>query len=97
MARPPVNNLDDTLVEIIRRLNREGYAWLYPWQIEAWLDVPRSERQIRRDMARLCQAGRLQRQGRRGGYRSLDASRPARGQDVAHPERLTGWRGRGDR
>ena len=80
--------MEREILKIMTRLARDGYKTVYPRQVQAWLDSERSERQLRRDMARMAREGRLRRLGDRGGFTLLDA--PA----LPHPPRLTRWRRR---
>ncbi len=78
--------MDKEILHIMDRLAHKGYKTVYPRQVQAWMDNERSERQLRRDMARMAREGRLRRLGERGGFTLLDA--PA----LPHPPRLRRWR-----
>lgn len=60
--------VQELILQIILSLHQMGYAHVYPYQVQAWLDLDRSERQLRRDMAQLAHYGQLQRVGQRRGY-----------------------------
>ncbi len=81
------NEIEQEIIRAMSRLARDGYKTVYPRQVQAWLDVERSDRQLRRDMARMAREGRLRRLGERGGFTLLDT--PA----LPHPRKLRRWRG----
>ncbi|GIK66223.1 MAG: hypothetical protein BroJett018_40170 [Chloroflexota bacterium] len=80
--------MDKEILRIMLRLARDGFKTVYPRQVQAWLDTERSERQLRRDMARMAREGRLRRFGERGGFSLNDTSA------LPHPTRLRRWRRR---
>lgn len=86
--------VDEDIVRIVEHMSRNGYGGVYPLHIQAWLDVDRSERQLRRDMARLARAGRLKRLGERGGFTVVARTHPATTSEVVHPVKLRTWRTR---
>lgn len=61
------------VVEIVARHNGRAY----PRMVQAW-GVPSSERQLRRDMAKLAQEGKIIRLGQRGGYLPATTGKVAR-------------------
>lgn len=69
--------IDFMIVHTVRRLERDLHVrgsdrGVFPWQVQARLDIARCEQTLRRDMFRLAEAGRLERiggDGARRGYR----------------------------
>jgi hypothetical protein len=60
------------VVKTVGRVERRTGGAVFPWMVEAWLDFPRCEQTLRRDMAALARRGVLDRvggEGRRQGYR----------------------------
>ena len=86
--------VDEDIVRIVHQMTRNGYGKIYPLHIQAWLDVDRSERQLRRDMARLAREGRLKRLGERGGFTVVAPMTRMSASEVAHPRKLRTWRRR---
>lgn len=71
-GRPRDPQFDDKLYSLVRRLSRM-YRAIHPHYLQPWLDELcedqfRSERQLRRDLKRLWEQGKIERIGKRGGY-----------------------------
>lgn len=70
--------LDEFIIKIVAKLERDYRRGIYPWMVQARLPVYRAEQTIRRDMVRLAEEGRLERVGEMGksrlGYRMVKAA-----------------------
>lgn len=59
--------MNEKIIATVRRLEK-NYGAVYPYQVAIWMDTPLCERQVRKRMVRLAQAGALARLGERKGY-----------------------------
>ncbi len=46
----------------------KGYKTVFPYQVQAFIDIDQSERNIRRYMAQMANSGEIKRLGERKGY-----------------------------
>ncbi len=65
---PVSSPLDEMILGTVVDLSREMAA-VWPWTVQAWMPLSRSERQLRRDFNRLAGQGYLERVGCRRGWR----------------------------
>lgn len=73
--------MEEAILEAMQRaerhlsVTRRTERGVFPWSLEAWLDVPRCEQQLRKDMRKLARQGKLERIGGFGARRGYRMSR----------------------
>ena len=70
-------DLDGQICKLVRKLERSYGRGIYPFMVQAWLDMPRCEQSLRRDMQRMARTGKLVRVG--GGAARRGYVMPVRG------------------
>lgn len=58
-------DIEETILQIVRKLQRDYRRGVFPWMVAAQLDIYRAEGTLRRDMMQMAQRGKLTRIGGR--------------------------------